>query len=199
MNEPATNPNRSKFIFAGVIVLLLILAGVFTVYRQRDETPQGSVEQSESERNDTPTTGKEKPLKNEVRVYFIDLENKRAVMETIGCGDSVIAISRATPTEGKSTEELISAALGFLLEEPDQFVGKSGYYNSLYQSDLELDRVSVENSIAKVYLKGKMLLGGTCDSPRFEAQLTSTVIQFNGITEVELFLDDKPLDLSQRG
>jgi len=198
MNEQPTIPKKNKIIIISIFVLLILLAATFALSKKTVEPPSGEVEQSDTTRNESPFTPREKPLKDAVKVYFIDLENKRGVSETIGCGDSVISLSRDTPTEGKSTEELLSAALKFLIEEKDQFIGKSGYYNALYQSNLELEKVEISNSIAKIHFKGSVQLGGTCDSPRFEAQIKNTATQFKEISGVELFLNDQPLDLSQR-
>ncbi len=37
------------------------------------------------------------------------------------------------------------------------------------------------------------MLGGTCDSPRVEAQIEQTALQFDDVTGVEVTLDGEPL------
>jgi len=63
----------------------------------------------------------------------------------------------------------------------------------LYQSDLQLESISLENGIAVINLTGTMALGGVCDIPRVEAQLESTVLQFSTVQEVSIFVNGKPL------
>jgi hypothetical protein len=45
-----------------------------------------------------------------------------------------------------------------------------------------------------------MMLGGTCDSPRFEAQIEQTALQFPTVTDVAVFINDVPMEdaLSQK-
>ena len=44
------------------------------------------------------------------------------------------------------------------------------------------------------------MLGGVCDSPRFEAQIEQTALQFSTVSSVEVFINDIPLQdvLSQQ-
>ena len=44
------------------------------------------------------------------------------------------------------------------------------------------------------------MLGGVCDSPRFEAQIEQTALQFSTVSNVEVFINDIPLEdvLSQQ-
>jgi hypothetical protein len=68
----------------------------------------------------------------------------------VGCGDSAVpAQVEIPPTAGT-----LKAALTALLSIKDQFYGQSGLYNALYQSDLQVESVSIDNGIASVYLTG---------------------------------------------
>jgi hypothetical protein len=44
------------------------------------------------------------------------------------------------------------------------------------------------------------MLGGVCDSPRVQAQIEQTALQFSTVSEVEVFVNDTPLEevLSQQ-
>jgi hypothetical protein len=44
------------------------------------------------------------------------------------------------------------------------------------------------------------MLGGVCDAPRVEAQIKQTALQFSTVSDVEVFIDDIPLEdvLSQK-
>ena len=63
----------------------------------------------------------------------------------------------------------------------------------LYQSDLQVDSISLDNGKAVIKLTGTLTLGGECDNPRVEAQLESTVLQFSTIQEVTIYLNGQLL------
>jgi hypothetical protein len=95
----------------------------------------------------------------------------------------------------------MKAALVALLSVKEQYYGQSGLYNALYQSDLQVDKVSIDNGKASVYLTGSLLMGGECDIPRVQTQLEQTVLQFPTVAEAAIFINGKPLAdvLSLRG
>jgi hypothetical protein len=80
-----------------------------------------------------------------------------------------------------------------LLAQKSQFYGQSGLYNALYQSKLEVDSVNLKDGKATVALKGTLTLGGVCDNPRVEAQLTETGKQFDNVKDVEVLINGKAL------
>jgi hypothetical protein len=108
----------------------------------------------------------------------------------VGCGDSAVPVwVEISPTRG-----VMKAALEALLSVKDQYYGQSGLYNALYQSDLQVDSVSIDNNgKARVNLIGSLIMGGECDTPRVQAQLEQTVRQFPTVAEVAIFINDKPL------
>jgi hypothetical protein len=124
-----------------------------------------------------------------VSMYLIAVDDNGQSGPLVGCGDSVIPVQVETPT----TKEVLRASLEALLSMKDQFYGESGLYNALYQSDLQLDRITLENGVAEIFLTGTLMLGGVCDNPRVEAQLQSTVLQFSTIQEATIYINGKPL------
>ena len=82
--------------------------------------------------------------------------------------------------------------------EKETWIGKGGYFNSLSQSILKIDKVVINQGITDVYLIGEISLGGSCDDPRFPAQISETVKQFSFVRHVNLFFDGKPLNFSQK-
>jgi hypothetical protein len=66
-------------------------------------------------------------------------------------------------------------------------------YNALYQSDLQLESVTVEAGKAVIKLTGSLTLGGECDNPRVAAQLDATARQFPTVSELSIFINDKLL------
>ncbi len=134
-----------------------------------------------------PTEGKSGPQM--VEIYLIAMEDNGISGFPVGCGDSAVAVDvQIAPTQG-----VLKAALQALLAIKDQYYGQSGLYDALYQSDLQVDSVTITNGKATVNLSGSLLQGGECDSPRVQAQLERTVLQFPSVTSVEIYLNGRPL------
>lgn len=127
-----------------------------------------------------------------VDLYFIDLDDNGKTGDAVGCGDSVVSVEKTANVTGFSTDGSIYAALSFLFVYKNQTVG--GYYNALYQSDLAVDDVSLVGGIATVHLSGTTALGGTCDTPRFEAQINKTITQFPGVDSAVVYINDTKME-----
>jgi hypothetical protein len=125
-----------------------------------------------------------------VQIVLIALEDNGQSGTLVGCGDSAIPINVTIPR----TQGVLRAALEKLLSAKQQFYGESGYYNALYQSDLQVSRVAIEQGKATIHLTGTITLGGTCDAPRLEAQLELTALQFSTVSDVEVFINGVPLE-----
>ena len=124
-----------------------------------------------------------------VKIFLIAVGDNGVSGDMIGCGDSAVAVQvEITPTQG-----VLKAALQALLAIKTRDYGQSGLYNALYQSDLQLDSVRIENSTASIYLSGSLLLGGECDNPRVEAQLIQTALQFSTVSQAAIFINNRPL------
>ena len=136
------------------------------------------------------------PAFTRANIYLIAIEDNGRSGPRIGCGDSVIPVTVEFPP----TTAPLTAALERLLALNDQFFGESGLYNALYQSDLQVESVSVQNGTATIRLTGQLRLSGVCDNPRVEAQIEQTALQFSSVTQVAVFLNGRPLEeaLSQR-
>lgn len=130
----------------------------------------------------------------QVKIFLIAENDNGVSGPKIGCGDSVIGVTRVIP----ATQGILRAALNELLSQHDQFYGQSGLYNALYRAKLNLDSVTLVNGVATVNLSGTMSLGGVCDDPRAEAQLNYTAKQFPTVRSVNWFLNGKPLTFSQK-
>jgi hypothetical protein len=124
-----------------------------------------------------------------VKIYLIAVGDNGQSGQLIGCGDSAIPVD----VEIQPTKEVLKASLEKLLSMKEQFYGQSGLYNVLYQSDLQLESITLDNGKAVINLTGTLTLGGVCDNPRVEAQLLSTVLQFSTIQEASIFINGKPL------
>jgi hypothetical protein len=146
---------------------------------------------------ETPVVPTEAPQSHRVQIYLIGLEDNGVSGQPVGCGDSAIPVEIETPP----TQQVLRASLETLLSMKEQYYGESGLYNALYQSDLKVESISLENGKAEIYLTGTMMLGGECDNPRVEAQLEQTALQFSTVQEVSIYINGKLLSevLSLRG
>jgi hypothetical protein len=129
------------------------------------------------------------PTQSMVKIFLIAVDDNGKTGTPVGCGDSVVPVQVEIPP----TQGVLKAALVALLSVKGQYYGQSGLYNALYQSDLQVESLSISGSKASVYLTGTLLMGGECDSPRVQAQLEQTVLQFQNVTEVAIFINGKPL------
>jgi hypothetical protein len=124
-----------------------------------------------------------------VTIYLVAIDDQGKSGTAVGCGDSLVPVQVQVPP----TQAVLRASLDALLGIKEQHYGQSGLYNALYQSDLKVEKISLQDGAATVYLTGTLQLGGECDNPRVQAQLEQTVRQFPSITSFDIFLNDKPL------
>jgi hypothetical protein len=129
------------------------------------------------------------PVAHTVLIFLIAVGDNGQSGSLVGCGDSAVPVQVQTPP----TSQVLQAALVSLLSIKDQFYGQSGLYNALYQSDLQVDSITIAAGKASVYLTGTLLMGGECDIPRVQAQLEQTILQFPTVTEADIFINGKPL------
>ena len=134
----------------------------------------------------TPATSTEQTVK----IFLIALEDNGQSGPLVGCGDSAVPVTVTIP----QTQGVLLAALEKLLSIKEQFYGESGLYNALYQSDLQVAGVAIEQGKAIIHLRGTVMLGGTCDAPRFQAQIEQTALQFSTVNDVDVFINDKPIE-----
>jgi hypothetical protein len=191
---------KNRFILMGTLLLTLFLAacGVLEVEFESTAVPQPTaaattaVTTPETTATTTPAAV-ETPLGpatfDRVNVYLIALDDDGRSGKRIGCGDSVVAVERPiAPTAAP-----LRAALDELLAIDDFFYGEPGLYNALAHFDVAVSRIELENGKATVHLTGEYLLIGTCEDPRFVAQLEETVLQFPTIDAVEIFVNGENL------
>jgi hypothetical protein len=124
-----------------------------------------------------------------VRIYLIAIGDNGRSGKRIGCGDSVIAVTR--PIAPTTTP--LKAAMRLLLSNHQAHYGQSGLFNALYQATLRLQRAAVTHGRAFVYLTGRLNLRGVCDDPRAGAQLRETVRQFPTVHGVAIYINNVPL------
>ena len=129
------------------------------------------------------------PATHTVQIFLIAMDDNGQTGIPVGCGDSAVSVQVEIPP----TQGVLKAALVALLSVRDQYYGQSGLYNALYQSDLQVESVSIDGGMASVYLTGSLTMGGECDAPRVQAQLEQTIRQFPSITDVAIYINGQPL------
>ncbi len=132
-----------------------------------------------------------------VKIFLIALDDNGKSGKKIGCGDSVVGVERVIP----ATSTPLTAALNELFSIRGRTYGQSGLYNSLYQSTLKVDGISIADGKATINLSGKVLLGGVCDDPRFDAQIRETALSFSTVKQAAIFINGIPIEkvISEKG
>jgi hypothetical protein len=126
------------------------------------------------------------PLFTEVEVYLIAPDTGGP----IGCNDSAVAVVRPiAPTAAP-----LRASIQALLEIGGPTYGESGLYNALWQSDLEIESITLADGTATIRLVGSLVLGGTCDEPRVPAQLERTALQFATVEEAIIYINGERIN-----
>ena len=124
-----------------------------------------------------------------VPLFLIALEDGGVEGRRLGCGDSAVPVEVTLPRRGPALEGALEALLD--LHEP--YDTRTGFYNALHGSRLEVARVERAGPEVRIHLNGYLEIGGTCDSPRVLAQLTETALQFEDVQRATFYLEGKPL------
>lgn len=119
------------------------------------------------------------------KIFLIALEDGGASGKPIGCGDSVVPVT----VEIAPTRAILRGSLEKLLGLHDAYYGESGLYNALYQSQLSIADVRIENRVAIISLTGQLVQGGVCDTPRIQAQLEQIARQFSTVDRVVIYIN----------
>lgn len=133
---------------------------------------------------------KEEPKSDRINIFLIALEDNGRTGKKIGCGDSLVPLERNI----HSTGNVVKATLEELLYIRGSFLGDSGLYNALANSDLSLEKFSMKDKKAIVDLAGQFSIKSVCDTPRVVEQIRETVLQFDEIEEIKVTINGDPLD-----
>lgn len=132
------------------------------------------------------------------KIFFVAVDDNGKAGKMIGCGDSIVGVENIIDPPGADP---LVATLTTLFQVNDDYYGESGLYNSLYDSRLQVKKITAANGLYTVELGGTMSLGGSCDEPRFYSQIMETIQQFGEIKKAEVFINNKKLEdlVSGRG
>jgi hypothetical protein len=127
-----------------------------------------------------------------VTAYYVLLDDGGSNGVRFGCNDSLVGVAHSSPV----TEEPLPAAVHALLEAPAEAVPgqpPSDMYNALSASDLKFLSGSFDGTTVTLYLAGTLSLGGVCDGPRVEAQLTQTAVSSVDAIRAEIYVNGRRL------
>ncbi len=166
----------------------------------KDNTP-GSPDSDQPQKPTVTITTEAVPA---YKIFLIAMEDEGKNGKAIGCGDSAIAVdgaARADLTQLSPTRDRMKAAYEQLFAAKNDNLGQAGYRNFLAGSKLQLDDLLLSDGKVLVKLGGNLVLNGTCDNPRVEAQLVETALQFPEVSEVTIMLNGTALQdyLSLKG
>ena len=118
-------------------------------------------------------------------IFLVAQEDNGVSGKKIGCDDSLVGVEVSINPDQPDLWSALSALL--TLDEP--YYGESGLYNALYQSNLNILEIEIDQMTAKIYLEGELLLGGVCDHPRVEGQFMATILQFEEYNTAEIYIN----------
>jgi hypothetical protein len=128
--------------------------------------------------------------------YYVLVDDGGSQGVRFGCNDSLVGV--AQPANG--ADEPLAAAIGALLaDDKEADLPQSGpgdradVYNALASSRLKYLSGTFDGTTVTVYLAGALSLGGTCDIPRVEAQLTQTAVAAVGAVRAEIYVNGQTL------
>ncbi len=110
----------------------------------------------------------------------------------IGCNAGIFYAPHVVP----KTSAVLDATYRMLFDiKHDPEIKEDGFRNTVAgATKLFYDHVILKNGVARVYLAGQMTSPGTCADPEMKAQIESAVFQFDNITKLEVYLNDKIFD-----
>ena len=188
--EPIYSPSATGIVQAPVSTATAILLQTEQVNPTATITIPSAIPVLPAATQVPPVLPTSTPGEQFIKIFLIALEDNGQGGTLVGCGDSVVPINVTIPP----TQGILRAALEKLFTAKNQFYGESGYYNALYQSDIQVTGVTIEQGKATIHLTGSVTLGGVCDAPRVEAQIEQTALQFSTVNEVNVFINDVPLE-----
>lgn len=124
-----------------------------------------------------------------VKIYLLALDDNGKTGKKIGCGDSLVPVTRTI----HKTAAPLRAAIAQLLATPQHPAENPKLENFWKGRDLKINSVSINNKTATIYLSGEVFVAGVCDVPRIESQIEATARQFPTVKRVKVFLGGQTL------
>lgn len=155
-------------------------------------SPAPEVQPSEDPASPEPVPSGSAAAPQKVTAYYVLLDDGGSNGVRFGCNDSLVGVVHTT----SAGEDPLPAAIRALLNAPadaGEPGASTGVYNALLGSDLKFLSGSFDGTTATVYLAGTLIMGGVCDLPRVEAQLTQTAVSAVGAIRAEIYINGQSL------
>ncbi|MFE8886039.1 hypothetical protein ACFYLX_09330 [Pseudarthrobacter enclensis] len=136
------------------------------------------------------------PGRRTATAYFVLLDDGGSNGVRFGCNDSLVGLAEDAPA---GMEPLPAAMQVLLTAGTDTSLPGDGpaqgrdTYNALAGSRLKFLSGTFDGTTVTVYLAGALSLGGVCDIPRMEAQLTQTALAAVDAVRAQIYLNGRPL------
>jgi hypothetical protein len=124
-----------------------------------------------------------------IMIYLVAVGDDGKTGKKIGCGDSLVAVTRTI----KKTAAPLTAAIRELLQTPQHPDGSPNLENFWKGRNLKVRSVSIVNRTATIRLSGSVSVAGVCDEPRIESQIDATARQFPTVKRVKVFIGRQTL------
>lgn len=129
------------------------------------------------------------PNTRKVTVFLVKLDDNGKSGRRIGCGDSLVPVSRVVP----ANRPPLLAAISALLAVPQKLPGNPKLQNFWRGRRLKIQSVATSGRTATIRLAGDLVVSGVCDQPRIEEQIYATARRAAAIRDVDVYLNDVPL------
>lgn len=124
-----------------------------------------------------------------IKIYLVAVGDDGKTGKKVGCGDSLIAVTRTI----KKTAAPLAAAIRELLQTPPHLDDSPNLENFWKGRNLKVRSVSIVNRTATIRLSGALSVAGVCDEPRIESQIDATARQFPTVKRVKVFIGEQTL------
>lgn len=125
----------------------------------------------------------------QVKVYLIALGDNGKIGRKIGCGDSLVPVTRTIAP----TATPLKSALYSLLSTPSHHGADTRLHNFWKGHNLRLKSVGVRDGVATIVISGDVFVAGICDQPRIKEQIEATARQFASVKKVRVFMGSRTL------
>lgn len=180
---------KKLWITLTIVNILAVIGLSAWALWQTNQPIKVDTKQSNSSQQTGDQPSQSKSVTKPLTLYYVAIEDNGIAGPMIGCGDSLVSRTTAPVT----TTDVIESSLKQLLAGSHQYIGQSGLYNALYQSDLTFVDSSITDDTATVDLTGSLKLSGECDNPRVAAQLEETAKTAADVSKAVINLNGKPL------
>jgi spore germination protein GerM len=131
---------------------------------------------------------KRAPATREVKVYLVALDDDGKTGRKIGCGDSLIPVTRTI----KASAAPLKATLQQLLLIPRDYDAR--LKNFWQGRNLRVRTVTLRAGVATIHISGQgPTVAGVCDEPRITSQIEETATQFPNVRRVKVFVNGRTL------